>query len=104
VGGASAAVSIFLLGALLILLGWLWPKKSKPQESPPFPPQNTQTLKQEANPRQEQHVHIGSDFLQPKPAPPARTPQPEPPSNIHFIEIKTVDGTFSRAIAHRLHY
>jgi hypothetical protein len=58
----------------------------------------TQTV--EVNPHQA--VYIGADLLQRSPAPIVRDPQPEPQSNIQFVEVKAVDGTFSRTMAHRL--
>jgi hypothetical protein len=98
--GANAGLICLLIGFILLVVAYFLRKKPSPQ-SPPVPLQ-TQSNEQRVEVNPQQHIHISSDLLQVKPPPPARIQQPDPPSNIRFVEIKTVDGTFSRAIAHRL--
>jgi len=59
-GGEHAAVLIFTLGLLLIVMGYFWPKKTNPQESQLSAPLS-QIIKQEANPQINQTVIVHRD-------------------------------------------
>jgi hypothetical protein len=87
--GTNSGLVCLGLGLLLLIVAYLFRKKTHSQPSPPPTVQkNKQTVTQEANP----HIYIGADLLQrtiernvPTPSQP---PKPQP--NIRFVETKSV--------------
>jgi hypothetical protein len=108
-GRVPLAPYLYGYGAALVLLviaGIMALKAAKEEKTTPSPApvqHNEQRVIQEANPKQEQHVHIGSDLFQTKPARlVVHTAKSEQQPNIQFVEIKNVDGSFTETIVHGL--
>jgi hypothetical protein len=83
---------LYTLGGILAVRHWLRERRKELIPSPPSP----QAISQQANPHQEQHVHIGSDVLRTPPSsPPIRQPKPCP--KLELIDHKsTMIGYDSR--------
>ncbi len=99
-GAAVAMVATAIAGA--VIDASRKPKKEATQSHSPVHLEKIGNPKQTVEVNPHQAVYIGADLLEPRRVPIIRDPQPEPQSNIQFVETKTVDGTFSRTIAHML--